>query len=463
MSSEVAVRAAGLGKCYRIFGRPRDRLLHYITRGRRGAFQEFWALRDVSFEVRKGEAFGIIGRNGSGKSTLLQLVCGTLTPTIGCVETGGRVGALLELGAGFNPEFTGRENVYLNGAILGLSRRELDRRFPEIADFADIGAFMDAPVKTYSSGMFVRLAFAVQACVEPDLLVVDEALAVGDIFFRQKCYARIAELRRRGTAILLVSHAMNDVEQFCGQALVLERGEPRFLGGAVEAVKRYYLAAEPAASTPAPRSAPRSAPRQKPADLDQRIPWPRPDAFVDLTAVPQVGSGAVRCTGLAVCDSQGEPRLVFRQGETAWLHFEFETAQSVDVPFGGAVIQNDKGVIVHGRHLLQGGPVPPRGVPAGSRIRVRQSLQLDVAAGEYTLEIGLGELGADDYERRAQYQNSELDPKIRRLCVLPGAARLLVAAPSGGGFADLPFYGVANLSGSCEIAVLEPEAAHAQA
>jgi lipopolysaccharide transport system ATP-binding protein len=229
---DFAIRVSNLSKCYQIYDTPRDRLKQFIApwvqrvvkHTPKPYFSEFWALRDVSFNIKRGETVGIIGRNGSGKSTLLQLICGTLTPTSGRVETNGRIAALLELGSGFNPEFTGRENVYMNGRILGLSQEEINDCFDDIAAFADIGEFIEQPVKTYSSGMFVRLAFAVQAHIDAQIVIVDEALAVGDVFFRQKCYARLNKLRESGTAILLVSHAMGDIEQFCEYAILLEIG-----------------------------------------------------------------------------------------------------------------------------------------------------------------------------------------------------------------------------------------------
>jgi lipopolysaccharide transport system ATP-binding protein len=239
-----AVSVENLGKCYRIYARPQDRLIHSVVHrlrmlsGRTGPvhrasafrYQEFWALKNVSFNVAQGETVGIIGRNGSGKSTLLQLICGTLTPTIGSVRTRGRIAALLELGAGFNPEFTGRENVYLNATVLGLSHDEIDCKFSEIAAFADIGHFIEQPVKHYSSGMYARLAFAVAISVDPDILVVDEALAVGDEAFQRKCFARINEIKQSGAAILFVSHSSATVIDLCDRALLLHRGERLFTG-----------------------------------------------------------------------------------------------------------------------------------------------------------------------------------------------------------------------------------------
>jgi lipopolysaccharide transport system ATP-binding protein len=245
--NEITIEVKNLGKSYNIYKRPQDRLKQSLMprlqqilgRPANRYFREFWALRDVSFEVRKGETVGIIGRNGSGKSTLLQIICGTLSPTLGTVMTHGRIAALLELGSGFNPEFSGRENVYLNGAILGLSKAEIDSRFNDIADFADIGDFIEQPVKIYSSGMVVRLAFAVQAMVDPDILIVDEALAVGDEKFRRKCFARLEELRSNGTSILFVSHSGPQVTELCQRALLLEQGERLLFNQPLKVVRAY--------------------------------------------------------------------------------------------------------------------------------------------------------------------------------------------------------------------------------
>jgi lipopolysaccharide transport system ATP-binding protein len=238
---EVAISVRGLSKMYRIYDRPEDRLKHMLWRGRRRYGREFWALRDISFDVYKGETVGIVGRNGSGKSTLLQIISGTLAPTTGDVWVSGRVTALLELGSGFNPEFTGRENVFMNGAILGISGEEMAARIDEIISFADIGEFIDQPTKIYSSGMVVRLAFAVQACLTPDILIVDEALSVGDMYFQTKCMAKIAELRKRGTSILFVSHAIDTVKAICSRAILLDRSS-KVADGHPDPVTDKYIA-----------------------------------------------------------------------------------------------------------------------------------------------------------------------------------------------------------------------------
>lgn len=234
-ANKATIEVHNLSKCYRIYKHPRDRLLQAVWgRDRRGKskqyFREFWALQQLSFNVKAGQTLGVVGRNGSGKSTLLQLICGTLQPTTGSVRVHGRVGALLELGSGFNPEFTGLENVFLNASLLGLSRCEVENRLDQILSFADIGSFIDQPVKTYSSGMSVRLAFAVQAHVDPDVLVVDEALAVGDELFQKKCYAHLERLKERGTSIVLVTHSCPQIIQHSDQALLLHKGRARLLG-----------------------------------------------------------------------------------------------------------------------------------------------------------------------------------------------------------------------------------------
>lgn len=284
MSSESAViQVDAVGKCFNIYDRPEDRLKQFLMpkiRAFSGLDQpsyhrEFWALRDVSFEVGQGQAVGIIGRNGSGKSTLLQIITGTMQPTYGSVTTQGRTAALLELGSGFNPEFTGRENVYLNGSLLGLTHAQIDDKFDYIAGFADIGDHLDQPVKTYSSGMMLRLAFAVQVAVETEILIIDEALAVGDARFQLKCFRRLEEIKAQGTTILFVSHATELVRSFCDFGLVLENGKAIYWGEAKAATVKYYnvLFPEKDSSEPGESSEPKQEPSnvQSPDEPAQKI------------------------------------------------------------------------------------------------------------------------------------------------------------------------------------------------
>jgi lipopolysaccharide transport system ATP-binding protein len=277
MSSDLAIQAQGVGKRFSLFAHPKDRLKQLLWGRYKQYSRDFWALQDVSFDIRRGEVVGLVGRNGAGKSTLLQMVCGTLTPTTGTLAVRGRVAALLELGAGFSPDFSGLENVYMNAAILGLSRAQVDERLDSILAFADIGQFIHQPVKTYSSGMFVRLAFAVATSVEPDILVIDEALSVGDGAFARKSFDRIMALKDNGATILFCSHAMYHVQALCSRALWLEGGKMRMWDAAAKVTSAYetaLIAENPpqtataksaeAAATPTPEAAEESATKVTP-------------------------------------------------------------------------------------------------------------------------------------------------------------------------------------------------------
>ncbi len=249
-ADHIAIRVSNLSKRYEIYDTPRDRLKQFVApRLQRLAgqspgqyFREFWALKDVSLEVKKGETVGIIGRNGSGKSTLLQILCGTLAQSSGSVRVSGRVAALLELGAGFNPEFTGRENIFMNAAILGLTTAQTEACFEQIVTFADIGDHLEQPVKTYSSGMYMRLAFSIAIAVEPDILIVDEALSVGDIAFQNKCMARIRKMSESGATILFVSHDLSTTQVICNRVIWLDQGRMVMAGDPVQVSREYYIA-----------------------------------------------------------------------------------------------------------------------------------------------------------------------------------------------------------------------------
>ena len=224
MTSNFAIECNELSKCFTIYKNPKDRLKQAFSRNPKKYHEEFWAVKNVNLSIKKGETVGVVGGNGSGKSTLLQLICGTLTPTHGTVQTNGRISALLELGSGFNPDFTGIENIYLYGCILGLKNKDIDLALEEIISFADIGDFIYQPVKSYSSGMKVRLAFGVAINIKPEIMIIDEALSVGDERFQRKCYSKIEEIREAGTSILFVSHSANTIINLCDRALLMHRG-----------------------------------------------------------------------------------------------------------------------------------------------------------------------------------------------------------------------------------------------
>lgn len=372
---QVAVAAHGLGKCYRIYDSPRARLLQAFRR-RRKLYREFWALEDVSFELPRGQTLGVVGRNGSGKSTLLQLLCGTLTPSRGQMRVNGRVGALLELGSGFNPEFSGRENVYLNGVILGLSQREIDARLDDILAFADIGPFIEQPVKTYSSGMTVRLAFAVQAHIDPDILVVDEALAVGDEMFQRKCYNRLERLKQNGTSILLVTHSCPQIIQHCDQALLLHRGRMRLLGEAQRVTTYYQMLANAPderwdAVLPPLSGKPAAAAGDQPdaiAAEPQAAPQPAesgaasdPDLQPSTTVVHR--SFGAEIIDLVVEDEQGRVCNLIPFGSGFRLHFRYRAERSFKALQFGCHVASTSG------QRITGAVFPPR---AGEGVAVKQ-------------------------------------------------------------------------------------------
>lgn len=476
-SEQIVIDVRNLSKRYEIYNSPRDRLkqfvlprLHQIV-NRAGMalrlckehpaptyFHEFWALQNVSFQVKRGETLGIIGRNGSGKSTLLQILAGTLTPTSGDATVNGRIAALLELGSGFDPDYTGRQNVYLNGRILGLSQKEIEARYDQIAAFADIGEFIDQPVKTYSSGMFVRLAFAVQVHIDASIVIIDEALAVGDIFFRQKCYARLQQLREAGSAILLVSHSMPDIEQYCDRAILLDHGQKRFIGSSSEAAKHYYLLHQATTRSEATLSKPsekKSAFSKAHNDNAPSIDRPPLEAFLDLSGKVQVNNGQARCVGVALCNEVGEPCNSFRQGDWAVFYYEFELAEDIGVPICGIVIKNDRGVIVHGKNSWQFENDTPASLGPGSIVRCRQKIKLDIAGGEYIFEPGLVSVSINSWNQREHISHEEMSTQCVRICHIPSLGPFSVALALRNGVSVLIHHGIANLPGEIDIVVAD--------
>jgi lipopolysaccharide transport system ATP-binding protein len=449
MKTNVAVSIENVSKCYPIYSHPIDRLKQAISPKHKQYFQEFWALHNINFEINKGEAVGIIGRNGSGKSTLLQLICKTLTPTTGSIETKGRIAALLELGAGFNPEFTGRENVYINGAILGFNKREIESRFDSIVSFADIGAFIDRPVKTYSSGMFVRLAFAVQICVEPDILIIDEALAVGDIFFQQKCYKQLNKLLDNGTTIILVSHVMTQVEQFCQRALLLKNGNQVFAGKANEAVRKYYLLQQEDNAIEQPQNSLEQDAIQE--LIEPLSTWPSDAAFLNIIDKTQITNEWAKCIRVALCDGKLNPCSSFQQGETAYFYYEFEFLHDTEIPIIATALVNQQGLIVHAKSTLEYGSDVPSIIKKGEHLYVKHAIKLELAIGGYTFEPGLGTINLSDYQHRNSMHFTELYSKMIRLCNLPNVGTFTILPRLKGVPVQLLHHGIANLSGHCQV------------
>jgi len=343
-----------VSKSYSVYESPGDRLRELITFHRRSYHRDFWALRDLSFDVRRGETFCVIGENGAGKSTLLQLVAGIMQPTAGSVQVNGRVAALLELGAGFNPEFTGRDNVYLNGSILGFSTAEMDAKYPSIEKFAEIGDFINQPVKTYSSGMIVRLAFAVAIHVDPDILLVDEALAVGDIYYRQRCMRKVHELRAAGTTILFVSHSMADVKSLGDRTLWLENGRLKELGETGPVVTKYLAAMTEKDSAYLRLTRTDVAPRQ-----DQAGP---PPEIVDT--IPNIdhrhGDRRAEIIGIAVVTPDGAPVELLEPESRIVVRISARANSEIHRPNIGFMLRNQLGIDFAGTNTSRDGhDLPP--------------------------------------------------------------------------------------------------------
>jgi lipopolysaccharide transport system ATP-binding protein len=373
MPSDIVVSARNLTKAYRLFGHPGDRIKQFLSLGLRRYHREFIALRDVSFDIRRGETIGIMGRNGSGKSTLLQLVCGIIKPTSGTVHVNGRISALLELGAGFNPEFTGRENVYFQGTLMGLTRAQMDERYEGIAAFADIGEFIDQPVRTYSSGMFVRLAFAVAVHVSPDIMVIDEALAVGDIAFQARCFDRIRQLKQQGVTILLVSHSMPQILASADKAVLLDCGCIVAQGEDVAAVVAKYESRARITARPSGTSFPAPSSRQ---DIDET----------------RFGTFEATISHISFVQD-GLDTTVLQPGKMMELRFHIEAMRPFNsVVLGASLRKPGTGDLWGDNNLLAQQPLS---LHVGSNI-VKYAFELPLTAGEYLLHCGLADIAGGE-------------------------------------------------------------------
>ncbi|KPA99569.1 ABC-type polysaccharide/polyol phosphate transport system, ATPase component [Pseudomonas asplenii] len=417
MSSDISIAAEGLCKCYPIYNKPSDRLLQMLFQRHQSRCREFWALNGVSFEMKKGESLGIIGRNGSGKSTLLQLICGTLAPTSGNLRVQGRVAALLELGAGFNAEFTGRENIYMSAALYGLSVEQINQRFSAIAAFADIGGFMEQPVKTYSSGMYVRLAFAVVAHVDADILVIDEALSVGDAYFAQKCMRFIRQFKERHS-LIFVSHDTASVINLCDRVLWLDQGHPRELGEARWVCERYLNDLFHTVGGDHPISAGQSRPRHASATKrhgqaalewrDQRADYINSSNLRNDLEVfrfdPQTpgafGGEEARITEVRLTDSTGAGLTWVLGGERVNLRIEAQTSVFLDRPIIGFFVKDRLGQTLFGdnTYISQLGNI--RTAQAGSTLTAEFEFFMPwLAKGDYVIQVAIANGEQHDHKQ----------------------------------------------------------------
>jgi len=398
----LVLSVRGVGKCYQVYAHPRHRLLQSLLGGRRKFYHEFWALRDVTFDVGQGQCVGIVGQNGAGKSTLLQIATGILAPTTGMVLSRGRVVSMLELGSGFNPEFTGRENVYLNASLLGLSQQEIDGKFERIADFADIGEFIETPVKRYSSGMVARLAFAVYSSLDPRLLIVDEILSVGDAKFQAKCFRRIRELRDGGTSILLVSHSSEQIIQHCERAILLHQGHCVTMGEPRQVINQYtelLFGSEKTIQKPAARPLQGAAVVvAPPADLPDHPFFRQTDAEEMFDKRNSYNPYEHRWGNdeahildylLMAEDGTAYPATV-GMDSTVTLYLKVLAHRDVALPIFGLNIKTKEGLMLYGSNsLLAGTPQQRRPLMAGQVEIVQFRWTVRYNGGDYLLSVGL--------------------------------------------------------------------------
>lgn len=399
MCSDIAIQVSGLGKCFNVYEKPIHRLMQMFWRGRRRYYREFWALREVDFTIRRGETVGVIGRNGAGKSTLLQMICGTLTPTEGEITVNGRVAALLELGAGFNPEFSGRENVYLAASLYGVDKETVSKRFDAIAAFADIGQFIEQPVKTYSSGMYVRLAFAVIAHVDADILIIDEALSVGDAYFQQKCMRFLAGFQRGGGTLLFVSHDMGAVNALCASAVLLRRQEGHYLCdvGSAREISAIYLRDLYADRTEGP-SAAQLPSKQQGLYETAAVEATHFHAGRFTTDAGGFGVGGAHIESAVFTDVEGNELTEFTSQDDVRLVVTARATQALRYPAIGFMLKDRKGQFVVAESSDSYLREEAIAVAADSAFTVSFQLRLPrLVRGEYSLDVALAEGPGDDH------------------------------------------------------------------
>lgn len=385
-----AIEVKDITKVYRLYNKPSDRLKEALLPGGRNLHKDFYALKGVSFDVKKGESVGIIGVNGSGKSTVLKIITGVLTPTEGTVKAEGKISALLELGAGFNMEYTGIENVYMNGTMMGFSKKEMDEKLPGILEFADIGDFVYQPVKSYSSGMFVRLAFALAINVDPEILIVDEALSVGDVFFQSKCYHRMDELRKKGTTILMVTHDMSSVLKYCDRAIILNKGEKTAEGRPGEMVDLYkkILAGQmDVLKEMLDERSEGSSVKKADAGKNTENGTELMRSHMNVNpCVNEYGNGKAEIYDFGMIDAQNKLTNLVLKGESFTIKEKIRFRDTVDDPIFTFTIRDKKGNDLTGTNTMFEGAATGHAVP-GDEYEVTFTQNMDLQGGEYLISM----------------------------------------------------------------------------
>ena len=374
METKNAIEIRNLSKMYKLYNKPLDRLVDSLGLTRKKLYKEHYALRDINFDIGVGECVGIIGTNGSGKSTILKIITGVLSPTGGSITVNGRISALLELGAGFNPEYSGLENIYLNGTMMGFTEAEIDTRLDDILSFADIGEFVHQPVKTYSSGMFVRLAFAVAINIDPEILVVDEALSVGDVFFQSKCYHKFEEFKRQGKTILFVSHDLGSISKYCDRVILLNQGEMLDQGtpkAMVDMYKQLLVRQNPV----------------KQAQMNSAIRESQKKGFQMNPNTLEYGEKQAEIVDFVVIDSKGLQSNTIEKGTTFKIKMRIHFNESILQPIMAFTFKNIQGTEITGTNTMYEG-VNVENTEPGSECVVTFEQKMDLQGGEYLLSFG---------------------------------------------------------------------------
>jgi ABC-type polysaccharide/polyol phosphate transport system ATPase subunit len=417
MTDDIVLKVENLCKTFKIYPNAAGRVKEWLSLGRRIYHRDFVALENISFEVRKGGFLGIIGPNGAGKSTLLKLITGVLEPTSGTYQTSGKVLSLLELSGGMDNDLTGRENIIRSAQLLGFPEGYVENRMGQIADFAELGDFFDQPLGIYSSGMRIRLAFSMFAFLECDILILDEVLAVGDIFFRQKCYARLEELIEQKTAIILVTHSTGTVRQYCDDVIVLNKGNILYHGASNESIQKYFEIKKDRgikiniADTYVEEDyiPPRDDQFKVRTDT---LEWPA-DSIFNLNTLPQKSENKrAKLTQLCICDERGNPCRVFKQGETACIYYAYQVKENMGIPIAGFNLFTVKNLLIHSKNSIQLKAEHPRNVKAGDIIRYKQLIKLDLAPGNYIFNLSLLTMHPRDFDNKEKFSVKEFKEKL---------------------------------------------------
>lgn len=445
---EIILQVNNLSKCFKIYANPWDRAREWISPRKRIYHQPFWSLQDVSFTVRRGEFLGIIGENGAGKSTLLKIITGVLKPTVGDYQLRGKVLSLLELGTDFNPELSGRGNAIYSAELLGFPKGYVQDRLEQIAEFSELGEFFDRPMKLYSSGMKTRLAFSLFAFLDSDVLILDEVLAVGDIFFQQKCYARLEELIAKKTTIILVTHQLDAVQQYCQEVILLHHGQKIYQGEPRKGIIQFYQLKQGLPKDVVPTVNEEKVVAELLETSDDFF-YPKDEVFVSVSFPEANYAQLIR---YAICNDRGEATVNFLQGEQAYLCCEFQLKESIGVPIASLMITNKFNVIVHGKVSSQPQVRVPNQVNRGDRIRFCQKITLSIAAGEYVLGFALVTMKPEDYALLQVLPQAEFNSRLQ-ICDVYEKVGVFYIQPhySHGSHSH---YGLCDLAGDCQVQVI---------